>query len=99
MCSYLHKKFYFFLQKVGVTSGYDMMMRHGLVSLMQPGDFIYFSLYALSGLVPPLSSFLMQLEHYGLQLLQDVHGGAAIGMTVPTLPHVACHEHEPTTHW
>jgi hypothetical protein len=48
--------------------GYDMMMRHGLVSLMQPGDFIYFSLSALSGLVPLLSSFLMQLEHYGLQL-------------------------------
>jgi hypothetical protein len=52
-------------------SAYDLKMRHGLVSLanMQPGDFVVFSLYALSGLMPPLSSFFfMLLEHYGLQL-------------------------------
>jgi hypothetical protein len=36
---------------------------------MRPGDFIFFSAYALSGLVLPLSSFfLMLLEHHGLQL-------------------------------
>jgi hypothetical protein len=44
-------------------------MQHGMLSLAQPGDFIYFSSYALLGLVPPLSSyFLMLLEHYELQL-------------------------------
>jgi hypothetical protein len=32
------------------------------------GDFIFFAAYALAGLVPPLSSFLMLLEYYGLQL-------------------------------
>jgi hypothetical protein len=51
------------------SPGYDSKMRHGMLSLTQPGDFIYFSLYALAGLMPPLSSFfLMLLEHYGLQL-------------------------------
>jgi hypothetical protein len=40
-----------------------------MLSVAHPGDFVYFSLYALAGLVPPLSSFfLMLLEHYGLQL-------------------------------
>jgi hypothetical protein len=40
-----------------------------MLSLTHPGDFMYFSSYALSGLLPPLSSFfLMLLEHYGLQL-------------------------------
>jgi hypothetical protein len=48
--------------------GYDSKMRHGMLSLAHPGDFVYFSSYALSGLMPPLSSFLMMLEHYGLQL-------------------------------
>jgi hypothetical protein len=44
-------------------------MRHGMLSLTHPGDFIYFLAYALAGLVPPLSSFfLVLLEHYGLQL-------------------------------
>jgi hypothetical protein len=47
------------------SPGYDSKMRHGIVSLanMQPGDFVFLSSYALSGLVPPLS---MLLEHYGL---------------------------------
>jgi hypothetical protein len=40
-----------------------------MLSLAHPGDFIYFSSYTLSGLLPPLSSFfLVLLEHYGLQL-------------------------------
>jgi hypothetical protein len=35
---------------------------------MGPGDFIFSTVYALAGLVPPLSSFfLMLLEYYGLQ--------------------------------
>jgi hypothetical protein len=49
--------------------GYDSKMRHGMLSLTEPGDFIYFSSYTLARLVPLLSSFfLMLLEHYGLQL-------------------------------
>jgi hypothetical protein len=44
-------------------------MRRRMLSLTQPDDFVYFSVYALAGLVPPLSSFfLVLLEHYGLQL-------------------------------
>jgi hypothetical protein len=40
-----------------------------MLSLPHPGDFIYFSAYALAEFVPPLSSFfLMMLEHYGFQL-------------------------------
>jgi hypothetical protein len=36
---------------------------------MEPGDFIFFSVYALAGLVPPLSSFFLTLlKYYGLQL-------------------------------
>jgi hypothetical protein len=36
---------------------------------MPLGDFIYFSVYALAGLIPVFSSlFFMLLEHYGLQL-------------------------------
>jgi hypothetical protein len=35
---------------------------------MRLGDFVFFVAYALAGLVPPLSSFLMLLEYYGLQL-------------------------------
>jgi hypothetical protein len=29
---------------------------------MRPGDFVFFTAYALAGLVPPLSSFLTLLE-------------------------------------
>jgi hypothetical protein len=46
-------------------------MRRWFVSLasMRPSDFIYFSAYALTGLVPVFSSFFfMLLEHYGLQI-------------------------------
>jgi hypothetical protein len=35
---------------------------------MRLGDFVFFTAYALAGLVPPLSSFLTLLEYYGLQL-------------------------------
>jgi hypothetical protein len=36
---------------------------------LAPGDFVFFSAYALAGLVPPVSSFfLMLLEFYELQL-------------------------------
>jgi hypothetical protein len=51
------------------SSGYDSKMRCGMLSLAHPGDFVYFSMYGLVGLVSLLSSFfLMLLEHYGLQL-------------------------------
>jgi hypothetical protein len=44
-------------------------MRRGMLSPSHPGDFIYFSLYALAGLMPLLSTFfLVLLEHYGLHL-------------------------------
>jgi hypothetical protein len=46
-------------------------VKNGAASLanMRPGDFIFFVAYALTGLVPPLSSFfLMILEYCGLQL-------------------------------
>jgi hypothetical protein len=49
--------------------GYDSKMRRGMLSLAQPGDFVYFSAYALAGLVSLFSSFfLILLEHYGPQL-------------------------------
>jgi hypothetical protein len=36
---------------------------------MRPDDFVYFSTYALAGLVPVFSSFFfMLLEHYELRL-------------------------------
>jgi hypothetical protein len=48
---------------------YDLKKQRGMLSLAQPGDFVYFSVYALAGLMPSFSSFfLMLLEHYGLQL-------------------------------
>jgi hypothetical protein len=48
---------------------YVLKMRCGMLSLAHLGDFIYFSSYALAGLMQLLSSFfLMLLEHYGLQL-------------------------------
>jgi hypothetical protein len=50
------------------SPGYDSKMQHEMLSLAHPGDFIYFSSYALAGLMPPLSSFfLVLLEHYRLQ--------------------------------
>jgi hypothetical protein len=45
---------------------YSKMWRR-MLSLAQPGDF-YFSSYVLAGLMSPLSSFLVLLEHYRLQL-------------------------------
>jgi hypothetical protein len=36
---------------------------------MRPGDFIFFTAYTLTELVPPLSSFFLTLlEYYRLQL-------------------------------
>jgi hypothetical protein len=45
-------------------------VKSGVASLAnkRSGDFIFFTTYTLVGLVPPLSSFLMLLEYYGLQL-------------------------------
>jgi hypothetical protein len=51
--------------------GFEHRLKHGVVPLanLAPGDFVFFSAYALAGLVPPVSSFfLMLLEFYGLQL-------------------------------
>jgi hypothetical protein len=50
---------------------FEHMLKRGVVPLanLAPGDFVFFSAYALAGLVPPVSSFfLMLLEFYGLQL-------------------------------
>jgi hypothetical protein len=46
-------------------------VKSGAASLanMRSGDFVFFTAYALVGLVPPLSSFFLTLlEYYGLQL-------------------------------
>jgi hypothetical protein len=54
-------------QALGLAS----RLKNGAVSLanMRPCDFVFFAVYALAGLVPPLSSFfLMLLEYYRLQL-------------------------------
>jgi hypothetical protein len=51
--------------------GFEHRLKRGVVPLVNlaPGDFVFFSAYALAGLVPPVSSFfLMLLEFYGLQL-------------------------------
>jgi hypothetical protein len=51
--------------------GFDGKMRRGVTSLtgMQPGEFVYFASYALSGLMLPFSTFLFTLlEYYDLQL-------------------------------
>jgi hypothetical protein len=51
--------------------GFEHSLKRGVVPLanLEPEDFIFFSAYALVGLVPPLSSFfLILLEFYGLQL-------------------------------
>jgi hypothetical protein len=52
--------------------GLTCKVKSGTTSLanMRPGDFVFFTAYALAGLVPPLSSsFLTLLEYYGLELL------------------------------
>jgi hypothetical protein len=51
--------------------GLACKVKSGAASLanMRPGDFVFFAVYALAGLVPPLSSFFLTLlEYYGLQL-------------------------------
>jgi hypothetical protein len=51
--------------------GFEHRLKRGVVPLanLAPGDFVFFSAYALAGLVPPVSSFfLMLLEFYGFQL-------------------------------
>jgi hypothetical protein len=51
--------------------GFEHRLKRGVAPLanLESGDFVFFSVYALVGLVPPLSSFfLMLLELYGLQL-------------------------------
>jgi hypothetical protein len=51
--------------------GFEHRLKRGVMLLanLEPGDFVFFSLHALAGLVPLLSSFfLMLLEFYGLQL-------------------------------
>jgi hypothetical protein len=51
--------------------GFEHRLKRGVVPLanLAPRDFVFFSAYALAGLVPPVSSFfLMLLEFYGLQL-------------------------------
>jgi hypothetical protein len=54
-------------QAFGLTC--KVKSRAASLANMRPGDIVFFAVYALTGLVPPLSSFfLMLLEHYGLQL-------------------------------
>jgi hypothetical protein len=51
--------------------GFEHRLKRRVVPLanLAPGDFVFFSAYALARLVPPVSSFfLMLLEFYGLQL-------------------------------
>jgi hypothetical protein len=53
------------------ASGLTCKVKSRVASLanMRPGDFIFFTAYALAGLVPLLSSFFLTLlEYYGLQL-------------------------------
>jgi hypothetical protein len=53
------------------VSGFEPRLKHGITSLanMGLGYFIFFSAYALAGLVLLLSSFFLTLlEYYGLQL-------------------------------
>jgi hypothetical protein len=48
------------------TPGLEPRLKHRITSLanMEPGDFIFFSAYALAGLMPPLSSFFLTLLEY-----------------------------------
>jgi hypothetical protein len=51
--------------------GLACKVKSGAASLanMRPGDFVFFTVYTLAGLVPPLSSFFLTLlEYYRLQL-------------------------------
>jgi hypothetical protein len=50
--------------------GLTCKVKSGAASLanIRPGDFVFFAAYALAGLVPSPSSFLMLLEYYELQL-------------------------------
>jgi hypothetical protein len=53
------------------ASGLACKVKSGATSLanMSPGDFVFFTAYAVAGLVPPLSSFFLTLlEYYRLQL-------------------------------
>jgi hypothetical protein len=52
------------------SPGYDGMVRCGAVLLkdLRPDEFIFFTSYALAGLVLPFSSFFTLLETYSLQL-------------------------------
>jgi hypothetical protein len=53
------------------ASGYDNWLRCGVLLLtnLWSREFVFFSCYAVAGLVPPVSSFLlMLLEFYGVQL-------------------------------
>jgi hypothetical protein len=50
---------------------YDDKMRHGIAPLsgLRPGEFVYFSTYALTRLALPFSSFFFTLlETYDIQL-------------------------------
>jgi hypothetical protein len=46
--------------------GFEPRLKHGIASLanMEPRDFIFFSVYTLPRLVPPLSSFFLTLLEY-----------------------------------
>jgi hypothetical protein len=49
--------------------GLTCKVKRGAASLanMRPGDFVFFAVYALAGLVPSLPSFFLTLlEYYGL---------------------------------
>jgi hypothetical protein len=51
------------------SSGFDGWMRCGTLPLinLQPGGLVFFTYYAVAGLVQPVSSFLFtMLEFYGL---------------------------------
>jgi hypothetical protein len=52
------------------SPGFNGKMQCGIAPLtgLQPDKFIYFSSYALCGLILPFSSFFILLENYSLQL-------------------------------
>jgi hypothetical protein len=54
-----------------MASEYEDWLRCGVAPALNlmPGEFVFFACYAATGLVPPLSSFLLTLlEFYGVQL-------------------------------